>query len=287
MQKNVPVRAFRTILPQVNHRPSRLFAPPAQPFARRICRCIVLGLVGALAFGAPLAQAAAPVINCPANITLSAVGGAGAAVSFTVIATDDSGVPPTIVCVPPSDSLFPLGPTTVTCTATDADAEANTCSFTVTVRGARGIKENVLAELVALRTSVTNRNDDRKLDAIIKELNDSLATRFWVDETHLKRNFGRKVFHKEMLTAQKLCHLIKSATSHIPDEILQGFVDEILQAARLLAVVRIEDAIATGASNRKIEHAQQFVAKGDAAAADDKCSNAIKNYRTAWKHAVH
>jgi hypothetical protein len=36
-------------------------------------------------------------------------------------------------CVPPSGSLFPLGTTTVTCTATDTSNNTRNCTFTVTV----------------------------------------------------------------------------------------------------------------------------------------------------------
>ena len=39
----------------------------------------------------------------------------------------------TVSCDPPSGSTFPAGTTTVTCTAVDADGNASTCGFTVTV----------------------------------------------------------------------------------------------------------------------------------------------------------
>jgi hypothetical protein len=41
----------------------------------------------------------------------------------------------TVVCVPPSGSSFPLGATTVNCTATDAHSNQANCSFTVFVGG--------------------------------------------------------------------------------------------------------------------------------------------------------
>jgi hypothetical protein len=39
----------------------------------------------------------------------------------------------TTVCTPPSGSIFPVGTTTVTCSATDVLGNTATCSFTVTV----------------------------------------------------------------------------------------------------------------------------------------------------------
>jgi len=71
---------------------------------------------------------AGPVLTLPANITAEATSAAGAAVSYTVTATDNA----TIVCSPASGSTFALGTTTVNCTAT-ATTGSTSGSFTVTV----------------------------------------------------------------------------------------------------------------------------------------------------------
>lgn len=75
----------------------------------------------------------APVITCPANITVNNTAGTcGAAVTFTPTATDNC--PGTVVTSSPaSGSVFPKGTTTVTVTATDAAGNTSTCTFTVTV----------------------------------------------------------------------------------------------------------------------------------------------------------
>jgi hypothetical protein len=57
--------------------------------------------------------------------------GTGAVVNYTVTATDDSGTP-TITCAPASGSTFPVGQTTVNCTASDGTNTTN-ASFIVTV----------------------------------------------------------------------------------------------------------------------------------------------------------
>ena len=54
-------------------------------------------------------------------------------ITFVATATDGSGVPPTIDCDPPSGSVFAVGTTSVTCTATDAAGNTVSQSFTVTV----------------------------------------------------------------------------------------------------------------------------------------------------------
>ena len=69
-----------------------------------------------------------PVLTLPAPITAEATSSAGAAVSYTVTATDNA----TIVCTPASGSTFALGTTTVNCTAT-ASTGTTSGSFTVTV----------------------------------------------------------------------------------------------------------------------------------------------------------
>ncbi|NNT71702.1 HYR domain-containing protein [Flavobacterium sp. IMCC34852] len=73
----------------------------------------------------------APVIACPANITVSnATGQCGANVSFAATAT--GSLAPTLTYSPASGSFFPVGTTTVTATATNA-CGTDTCTFTVTV----------------------------------------------------------------------------------------------------------------------------------------------------------
>lgn len=75
-----------------------------------------------------------PTITCPGNITVNApVGSCSAVVNFTVSGSDNCSSP-TIVSSPASGSVFPVGTTTVTSTATDAAGNSQSCSFTVTVK---------------------------------------------------------------------------------------------------------------------------------------------------------
>ena len=74
-----------------------------------------------------------PVIHCPTNILVGTCSNF-ATVRFDVTAIDDGDPSPTVTCVPPSGSLFPLGTTTVTCTATDRCSNTRVCTFTVRVK---------------------------------------------------------------------------------------------------------------------------------------------------------
>ena len=78
-----------------------------------------------------------PAIACPANIDVSARSCSGAAVEFTVAASDNCGVA-TVVTSKASGSVFPVGATTVVATATDAVGNSSSCSFTVTVEDGSG-----------------------------------------------------------------------------------------------------------------------------------------------------
>ncbi|NOT50058.1 MAG: HYR domain-containing protein [Chitinophagaceae bacterium] len=75
----------------------------------------------------------APIITCPASFSVTTpFGSCTAVVNFNVTATDNCGAV-TVVSVPASGSVFPIGNTLVTSTATDACGMTSTCSFTVTV----------------------------------------------------------------------------------------------------------------------------------------------------------
>jgi hypothetical protein len=81
-----------------------------------------------------------PTISCPPAVLVGERIGSppGEVVSFSVTTCDDHDPAPTVVCVPPSGSLFPPGTTLVTCTATDVDGNQAVSRFPVTV--ARGIR---------------------------------------------------------------------------------------------------------------------------------------------------
>ena len=69
-----------------------------------------------------------PVLTVPDDMIVEATSAAGAVVTFTATATE-GGV---VSCTPPSGSTFPLGTTTVTCTATNAGG-TDTEIFNITV----------------------------------------------------------------------------------------------------------------------------------------------------------
>jgi uncharacterized delta-60 repeat protein len=226
-----------------------------------------------------------PQIECPTNLVAIFSSHSGTVVTFALSATDDSGLSPRIDCVPPDPSLFPIGETTVTCTAADADGLSNACSFRVIVLGGRGVKEQILAELIALRATPTDWNESRILDRAISALKESLMPALWLDPTHLETKHGEQVFREGKETLRNLCHLVVGDQKAARTAILQGLIERMLQVDRLLASVAIQEPLTDHLPNHKIEQAQRFLAKGDAARGD-KCDNGIDDYKNAWQHAV-
>jgi hypothetical protein len=91
------------------------------------------GNISTDAFDITVVDSTAPVIIVPADISAIADGPSGAVVDYTVTADDTADLNPVIDCNPPSGSEFPMGTSTVNCTATDASGNSSSDSFDVTV----------------------------------------------------------------------------------------------------------------------------------------------------------
>ncbi|MHB8643091.1 MAG: HYR domain-containing protein [Gaiellaceae bacterium] len=74
-----------------------------------------------------------PALTVPADTTLEANGPGGRIVSYSATAYDvvDGGRP--VTCSKASDTVFPIGVTTVTCTSTDTRSNTGTKTFKVTI----------------------------------------------------------------------------------------------------------------------------------------------------------
>jgi hypothetical protein len=75
----------------------------------------------------------APVLSLPGPITTPATSAAGASVSYVATANDVVAGSVAVSCDHPSGSTFPVGVTTVTCSATDGANASPSGSFSVTV----------------------------------------------------------------------------------------------------------------------------------------------------------
>lgn len=78
----------------------------------------------------------APILTVPVSMTEEATSSAGKAVTFSPLtATDNYDITPAISCTPASGSLFSIGTTAVSCTATDDAGNTSAAgNFSVTVQ---------------------------------------------------------------------------------------------------------------------------------------------------------
>jgi X-Pro dipeptidyl-peptidase len=115
--------------------------------ASKLVLPVVGGYGAARASGGFVPDTISPQLQLPPSITLDAAGST-TPVSFTVTATDNEDPAPTVSCSPASGSAFPVGKTTVTCTATDASNNVSSGTFTVTLRVA--VLDQLLADVTGV-----------------------------------------------------------------------------------------------------------------------------------------
>jgi lysophospholipase L1-like esterase len=83
----------------------------------------------------PTPVAAAPQISCPTDMTVKGVTGTTQAVTYSAPVVTGGATPVTTSCTQASGASFPLGTTSVSCTANDAQSRQAACSFNVTLTG--------------------------------------------------------------------------------------------------------------------------------------------------------
>jgi hypothetical protein len=111
--------------------------------------------VGTLTFNVIVTDGKAPTLTTPANVTVEATSDAGATVTYAAAtATDDVTANPAIVYSQATGTVFPVGTTTVTVTATDEAGNASTGSFTIAVQDTTApVITDVPADITTTATS--------------------------------------------------------------------------------------------------------------------------------------
>ena len=74
-----------------------------------------------------------PSLILPTLAPITATGPGGAAVTYAATAADAAPASPVVSCIPASASIFPVGTTTVVCSATDAAGNTGQGQFSVSV----------------------------------------------------------------------------------------------------------------------------------------------------------
>jgi hypothetical protein len=120
-----------------------------------------------------------PTITVPANMTVGNASGAGAKVSFTVQAGSTDDVVRSIECSKESGTLFPIGTTSVTCTATDGHESKASGSFTVRVKAPRWFRNGTL--LTTTREPIVTFGSVTLENSMLRKLTcqNAVATNVW------------------------------------------------------------------------------------------------------------
>ena len=151
--------------------------------------------------------------SCPANQVANATSPAGATVNYPATTATDTCGAPTVSYSQNSGTLFAIGDTTVTVTATDAANNQATCNFTVHVKGAGEQINDLFAKVNGLPgvKAATKNALVVKLQAALAALsagNQSVACSALVDFINLCK--AQK--DKKLIPASSADELIADAT---------------------------------------------------------------------------
>jgi DNA-binding beta-propeller fold protein YncE len=233
-----------------------------------------------------------PTITCPEDIIVNSDPGVPHATVNIVIPTVSDNCSVSINGVRSDGKAltdpYPIGTTTINWTATDVGGNTSSCSSTVTVNlsaSAQSILENVLAKIAELDGETTDQSDHLTL----RQASDAIthALTFFTDPNRLSVASGAEAFDDLRYAVKKLTDLLEDADSEVPAEEVRGCLSQIRDAARLLAVTSIEDAVDRGGKQRSIDKANLEVSVGDQDASAGRYYDAVTHYRNAWGYAVH
>jgi hypothetical protein len=168
----------------------------------------------------------------------------------------------------------------------------------VTASGPRDLKETVIENLTPFA------GESRRIKKAIREVGRSLDTRLWEGDLHLDTKQGHKVFDRERAAVRELMRVLRENYDdddrHRRDEVSaealaasEAAIDALVAADRLLAQTALDDAMAAEVLDPKrqkqvdkeLARALQDMNRGDSEQADNDSDDAIKKYKSAWRHA--
>jgi len=127
---------------------------------------------GSRSFWVKVVDTTKPTLTLPANITVDATSPAGAVVTYSASATDIVSGAVTVNCSRPSGSTFPIGTTTVTCSAADAPGNSVSGNFNVLVQAAAAQVTALIAKVQSFNLAQGIENSlDTKLQNVVTALN--------------------------------------------------------------------------------------------------------------------
>jgi len=229
---------------------------------------------GAAPFNVTVVDTTAPTITVPADITTNATSPAGAVVNYVASAADAVGVT-SFVCAPASGSTFPIGATTVTCTAKDAAGNTKVVGFKVTVVLDPEFLANHAADLLQALLPTGDRKTDEQIGHSLDEFEKTQKSDLWADDFHLTKK-GDQVFDHLKEAAKKLLEPKKSSVDATFAAI------DFFTAARALAQTAVDESTAPA---RDVQKSIAEIADATDDFAAGKIDDAFEDLKSAWKRA--
>jgi photosystem II stability/assembly factor-like uncharacterized protein len=167
--------------------------------------------------------------------------------------------------------------------AGDANYLASSGSGSVSVFTALSLSQSALAQANALLAGARKSDADRLKD-VVKELTAALAPPLWIDGNHVDSRHGDQVFEKHQNAVDALMDMQRHGS--LSESALQGIIDTVVHADRVLAETAVADAIAAGGDRRDIADAQRQLARASSDVAKGRFDSAIGHYENAWEDAL-
>ncbi len=147
----------------------------------------------------------APLITCPASITIEPTCPTGAIGTYTApVGTDNCpGAVTSRTAGLASGSVFPIGATTVTYTVNDAHSNSASCSFTVTVLTPQAVIQNLITSVNASSLTGTQKNGLlAKLNAALSAINNGQQNVACNKLSEFVNNVQTLISHGDLTAAQ-------------------------------------------------------------------------------------
>jgi streptogramin lyase len=133
---------------------------------------------------------------------------------------------------------------------------------------ARELKEEAIDALTALLP-------EARVSAAISQIQSSLNSSFWADDSHLTSQ-GARVFEAERKAVNELVKVKQ------PNAIIQAAIATLVEVDAALAQIAIDDATAAGGDPDQLDSAARQFARASAITGANAAERAIQAYREAW-----
>jgi len=179
----------------------------------------------------------------------------------------------------------------------DSFTREKTISTTVTeniLKSARQLKQEALEKLRIMTTD--NKQAWKEIDKAIRDIESSLDSEFWIDDSHLEQQHGHKVFDMEKQAIKSLLKIVEEKGKHKNPEIaveIQDVIGGLAEADILLAETAIYDAKNITVEDfkfqekigKEINKAKEKLEKAFQELANGNPDKAIDNLKASWKSA--